>query len=58
MQLITHQSHLNQLSQDKLAEFIIKRFEQLAEDTDIPPTIIMVKPSDNYPDTGGLAREI
>ncbi len=33
--------------QDKLSDFIFKRFEQLAEDTDIPPTIILVKPSDD-----------
>jgi hypothetical protein len=47
MRLITHQSHLDQLTQDKLSEFVIKRFEQLAEDTDIPPTIILVKPNDD-----------
>ena len=47
MQLITHQSHLSHLPQDTLAEFIIKRFEQLTEDTDVPPTIILVNLDDD-----------
>ena len=47
MQLITHKNHIDQLPQDLLTEFIIKRFDQLAEETDVPPIIIMVKPDDD-----------
>ena len=49
MQLITHKSHLSQLPHDKLAEFIIKRFEQIVEDSngETIPTIILVKPTDD-----------
>jgi len=49
MQLITHQSHLDKLPQDQLTEFIIKRFEQIVEESDgeVLPTIILVKPDDD-----------
>ena len=52
MQLITHQSHLSHLPQDTLAEFIIKRFEQLTEGTDVPPTIILVNLDDDITGPG------
>lgn len=66
MQLITHQTHIDKLSQDKLAAFIIKRFEQLAEEAeDVPPIIVLVKSDDDItgPDysfigTNGLLSDL
>ena len=47
MRLITHQNHIKKLPQDQLTNFIIKRFESLAQETDVPPIIILVKPEDD-----------
>jgi hypothetical protein len=52
MQLITHQNHITETIPDNILNFIIKRFQSLAEETDVPPIIILVKDTDNitYPD--------
>jgi hypothetical protein len=47
MNLITHRSHIPNVPDDALAEFIIKRFGQLSFETDVPPTIILVNPEDD-----------
>ncbi|MCK4708827.1 MAG: hypothetical protein KAU21_09435 [Gammaproteobacteria bacterium] len=47
MRLITHPNHINKAIPDELLDFIIKRFQQLAEETDAPPIIILVKPDDD-----------
>jgi len=46
MQLITHRSHLDALPASDLKTHIQKRFDQLSEDTDLPPTILVL-----FPDT-------
>jgi hypothetical protein len=52
MQLITHPNHINKAIPDELTDFIIKRFNQLTEETDAPPIIILVKHGDmNIPTT-------
>lgn len=43
MRLITQQSHLDQLSTSPLRDHIQKRFDQLSEDTDVPPNLILVE---------------
>jgi hypothetical protein len=47
MQLITHQSHLDALPASPLKIHITTRYDQLSEDTDIPPNIILVENSDD-----------
>ena len=47
MQLITHQSHLDALPESLLKIHITTRFDQLPEDTDVPPAILLLKPGDS-----------
>ena len=47
MQLITHRIHIDQLPQSPLKAHIQNRFNQLSEDTDVPPTIVLVEPNDD-----------
>ena len=47
MQLITHISHLNALPASPLKIHITARFEQLSEDTDVPPNLILVEADDD-----------
>ena len=47
MQLITHQSHLEELPDSPLKTHIQARFDQLSEDTDVPPNLILVEEDDN-----------
>ena len=47
MQLITNQSHLDALSASDLKAHIWARFDQLSEDTDVPPNIVLVEDGDN-----------
>ncbi len=47
MHRISHRNHITSAIPEDLTEFIIKRFEQLAEETDVPPIIILVKQGDN-----------
>jgi hypothetical protein len=47
MQLITHRSHLDTLPASPLKTHITARFDQLSEDTDVPPNIILVENSDD-----------
>ena len=46
MQLITHRSHLDALPTNTLKTHIQKRFDQLSEDTDVPPNIVLVEDGD------------
>ncbi len=46
MQLITHRSHLDALPATPLKTHITARFDQLSEDTDVPPNIILVEEGD------------
>ena len=47
MQRITHKTHINALPDTPLKTHIQNRFRQLSEETDIPPTIILVQPHDD-----------
>jgi hypothetical protein len=47
MQLITHQRHINKLPESPLKTYIQTRFNQLSEDTDVPPNIILVEADDD-----------
>jgi hypothetical protein len=47
MQLITHRSHLDALPASPIKTHIRTRFDQLAEDTDVPPNIILVENGDD-----------
>ena len=47
MQLITHQTHIDRLPPSPLKTHIQNRFNQLSEDTDVPPNIILVETYDN-----------
>ena len=47
MQLITHQSHLDALRASPLKTHITARFDQLSEDTDVPPNIFLLHCNDN-----------
>jgi hypothetical protein len=47
MQLITHQSHLEALPASPIKTHIQKRFDQLSEDTDVPPLIFLLEKLDN-----------
>jgi hypothetical protein len=46
MRLITHRSHLDTLSASDLKVHITARFDQLSEDTDVPPNIVLVETDD------------
>ena len=43
MQLITHRSHQNALPASPIKAHIAARFNQLSEDTDVPPNIVLVE---------------
>jgi hypothetical protein len=60
MKLITHQNHINKTIPNELLSHIIKRFESLAEETDVPPIIILVKPDDDItgPDYAFVASNL
>ncbi len=47
MKLITHNSHLNALPASELKTYITRRFSQLSDDSDEPPTIILMEPTDD-----------
>jgi hypothetical protein len=47
VQLITHQSHLDALPASDLKTHIQSRFDQLSEDTDAPPNIVLVEADDD-----------
>ena len=47
MQLITHQSQLDELSESPLKTHVQTRFDQLSEDTDVPPNIVLVEATDD-----------
>ena len=47
MQLITHQIHLDALPESPIQSHIQKHFDQLSEDTDVPPNIILVEDGDD-----------
>jgi hypothetical protein len=46
MQLITHQSYLNAFPTSPLKTHITDRYDQLSQDTDVPPQIIIVENGD------------
>ena len=50
MRLITHRSHLDALPESPLKSHIQSRFDQLSEDTDVPPNLVLVEATD---DIGG-----
>ena len=47
MRLITHRSHLDALPESPLKTHITARFDQLSEDTDVPPNLILVETDDD-----------
>ncbi len=48
MRRISHRKHITPESiPDEFTDFIIRRFDQLAQETDVPPIIILVKPDDD-----------
>jgi hypothetical protein len=47
MQLISHQSHLDALSPCPITSHIAARFQQLSEDSDVPPCIVWIDPLDD-----------
>jgi hypothetical protein len=47
MRLITHRSHLDALPESPLKSHIQNRFDQLSEDTDVPPNIVLVEATDD-----------
>jgi hypothetical protein len=47
MQLITHRSHLGALPASDLKPHIQSRFDQLSEDTDVPPNLVLVEEDDD-----------
>jgi hypothetical protein len=47
MQVITHRSHLDALPASPLKIHITTRYDQLSEDTGIPPNLILVENSDD-----------
>ena len=44
--LITHQTHIDQIPDSPLKTHIQARFDQLSENTDVPPNLILVEPGD------------
>ena len=47
MRLITHRSHLDALPASPLKDHITSRFDQLSEDTDVPPNLMLVECGDD-----------
>ena len=47
MKLLTHRNHIDALPESELKTHIQNRFEQLSEDTDIPPNITLVEEGDD-----------
>ena len=47
VQLITPQSHIDQLPASPLKIHIQARFDQLSEDTDVPPNLVLVEDNDD-----------
>jgi hypothetical protein len=47
MQLITHRSHLDALPASDLKIHLQARYDQLSEDTDVPPNIVLVEKNDD-----------
>ncbi len=47
MQLIIHRTHIDRLPESPLKTHITARFNQLSEDTDVPPNLILVESGDN-----------
>lgn len=63
MRLITHQYHLDALPASDLKAHITARFNQLSEDTDVPPNIILVEATDDitgldYAFANGLTSDL
>ena len=63
MQLITHRSHLDAIPESPLKSHITARFDQLSEDTDVPPNIVLVEADDNitgpdYAFANGLTSDL
>jgi hypothetical protein len=48
MRLITHRSHLDALPASDIKANIQRRFDQLFEDTDVPPTILVLFPDTDF----------
>ena len=46
MHRISHKNHITALPDSPLKTFITKRFQQQSEETDIPPVILLVEPTD------------
>jgi hypothetical protein len=47
MQLITHQNHIDALPGSNLKTHITARFNQLSEDTDVPPNLVLAEQDDD-----------
>ena len=47
MQLITHQNHIDRLPQSPIKFHILARFDQLSEETDVPPCLVWVETFDD-----------
>jgi hypothetical protein len=47
VQLITHQKHIDRLPDSHLKAHIQARFDQLSEDTDVPPNLTLVEAVDD-----------
>jgi hypothetical protein len=47
MQLITHQHHIDKLPASPIKTHIQARYDQLSEDTDVPPNIVLVEADDD-----------
>ena len=47
MQLITHHTQLDALPESLLKAHITARYDQLSEDTDVPPNLVLVEESDD-----------
>lgn len=47
MRLITHRFHLGVLPASPIKAHIQNRFDQLSEDTDVPPNLILVEEGDD-----------
>jgi hypothetical protein len=48
MRLITHRSHLDALPASDIKAHIQRHFDQLSEDTDVPPTILVLFPDTDF----------
>lgn len=47
MKLITHNSHMDTRPASDFKFYITRRFSQLSEDSDVPPTMILLEPTDD-----------